>query len=348
MDVQRWIRTTCILLSTTLCLWLLYVAKAVLMPLALAGMLAIVFTPLCRWLERRGLHVVLAAICCGLVFACLMGGILLLIGWHVGKITSDLNDIRQHFGDFLDRLHALAQRWGMSMSRDGVNLLDTATVGRVTATLLSVLINLVLLLVYMIMLLTMRMHIRTFFLKLGRPGTNALLDRSVGIVRLYLYGMLLIIGCLWIMYGVAFSLIGVRYALLFAILCGILELIPFVGNITGNTLTCIMAFTQGGGTPMVLEIIGAYLVIQGIQFYIISPLVMRHQVNIHPLFTIVVLIAGDLLWGIPGMILAIPALGIVKILFDQSEDFKALGFLLGKSPKPGRQTPNRRRPSSVR
>lgn len=337
MDVQRWIRTTCILLTASLCLWLLYVAKAVFMPLALAGMLAIVFTPLCRWLEKLGLHVVISGILCGLVFACIMGGVLLLIGWHIGRITSDLNDIRQHFSDLLDKLNALKQRWGLSTSKDGAGLLDPATVSRVTTTLLGVLINLVLLLVYMIMMLTMRVHIRTFFLKLGRPGTNALLDRSVGIVRLYLYGMLLIIACLWVMYGVAFSLIGVHYALFFAILCGVLELIPFVGNITGNTLTCIMAFTQGGGLPMVLEIVVAYLVIQGIQFYIISPLVMRHQVNIHPLFTIVVLIAGDLLWGIPGMILAIPAIGIAKILFDQSEDFKALGFLLGKPAKAARR-----------
>ena len=334
MDVQRWVRITCILLSISVSLWLLYVAKAVFMPLALAGMLSIVFTPVCRRLEGLKMPVVLAAIVCGLVFTCIVGAVGLLVGWHVGKITSDLNDIRQHFGDFLDKLHAWGSRWGLSMPKDGSGLLDPATVGRVTTTLVGVLIDLVLLLVYMIMLLTMRMHIRTFFLKLGRPGTNALLDRSVGVVRLYLYGMLIIIGCLWIMYGVAFSVIGVKYALFFAILCGVLELIPFVGNITGNTLTCIMAFTQGGGTTMVAEIIGAYLLIQGIQFYVISPLVMRHQVNIHPLFSIVVLIAGDLLWGIPGMILAIPALGIAKILLDQSSDFKAFGFLLGKAAKP--------------
>ena len=80
---------------------------------------------------------------------------------------------------------------------------------------------------------------------------------------------------------------------------------------------------------MVLEILLTYGVIQGIQFYIISPLVMRAQVHLQPLFTIVVLIAGDLLWGIPGMILAIPSLGILKIILDKTESFQAFGFLLG-------------------
>jgi predicted PurR-regulated permease PerM len=91
-----------------------------------------------------------------------------------------------------------------------------------------------------------------------------------------------------------------------------------------------MALSQGGGMHMVVEIIAAYCFIQFTQFYIVSPLVMRAQVNLNPLFTIVVLIAGDLLWGIPGMILAIPCLGILKIVCDEVEFLQAFGFLLGR------------------
>jgi predicted PurR-regulated permease PerM len=58
---------------------------------------------------------------------------------------------------------------------------------------------------------------------------------------------------------------------------------------------------------------------------------MQTQVSIHPLFTIVVLFAGDLLWGISGMILAIPALGIVKIVCDHIDYLQPFGLLLGKN-----------------
>ncbi len=74
-----------------------------------------------------------------------------------------------------------------------------------------------------------------------------------------------------------------------------------------------------------------YGIIQFVQFYIVSPLVMRAQINLSPLFTIVVLIAGELLWGIPGMILAIPVLGIIKIICDEVEFLQAFGFLLGRA-----------------
>jgi predicted PurR-regulated permease PerM len=98
-----------------------------------------------------------------------------------------------------------------------------------------------------------------------------------------------------------------------------------------------MALTQGGGIHMVIEIVAAYSVIQTLQFYIVAPLVMRAQVNLSPIFTIVVLIAGDLLWGIPGMIMAIPYLGMLKIVCDKVPFLQAFGFLLGREPRKRRQ-----------
>jgi predicted PurR-regulated permease PerM len=133
------------------------------------------------------------------------------------------------------------------------------------------------------------------------------------------------------MYSIGFTLVGVHTPIFFAILCGILEIIPFVGNITGSTLTCLMALSQGGGFNMVLGVLITYMLIQAIQFYVISPLVMQTQISIHPLFTIVVLFAGDLLWGISGMILAIPTLGIVKIVCDHIDYLQPFGLLLGKN-----------------
>jgi predicted PurR-regulated permease PerM len=211
-----------------------------------------------------------------------------------------------------------------------------------------VVIHLILIVVYMIMLLTMRGHVKAFFLRLVKPENEpkirTVLTRSVKVAQEYIYGMMMIILFLWITYSIAFSVVGVRYAIFFAILCGTLEIIPFVGNITGSTLTCIMALSQGGGLHMVLGVLVSYAVIQFIQFYIISPLVMREQVNLSPLFTIVVLIAGDLLWGIPGMILAIPCLGILKIVCDEVEFMQAFGFLLGRTrPTKGRWKWPRRR-----
>jgi predicted PurR-regulated permease PerM len=218
----------------------------------------------------------------------------------------------------------------------------------VLGNIIAVVIHLILIVVYMIMLLTMRGHIRDFFLRLVKPENESriktVLTRSVKVAQEYIIGMMMIIVFLWVMYSIAFSIVGIRFAIFFAILCGLLEIIPFVGNITGSTLTSIMALSQGGGLHMVLGVLASYALIQFLQFYIVSPLVMREQVNLSPLFTIVVLIAGELLWGIPGMILAIPCLGILKVVCDEVEFLRALGFLLGRTkPTKGRWKWPRRR-----
>ena len=328
---------------------ILYFSKPVLMPLAIAGMFALVFMPLCRWLEKKGWPTVVSALFCGLIFALILAAILIFIVWHVQHIAADFSDIRQHFTGYLHGFRQyLHDRFGMDTlkkdsplpipvqpNNDGITRIAASLMGIV----LSFAIDLLLILVYLIMLLCLRHEIRLFILRaFSKESTGKMeivLTQSVKVVQQYLWGLAIVIGCLWIMYSIGFTLVGVHTPIFFAILCGILEIIPFVGNITGSTLTCLMALSQGGGFRMVLGVILTYMLIQGIQFYIISPLVMRTQVSIHPLFTIVILFAGDLVWGISGMILAIPALGIVKIVCDHMENLQPLGRLLGENRPTG-------------
>jgi predicted PurR-regulated permease PerM len=324
---------------------ILYFAKPVLMPLAIAGMFALVFMPACRWLEGKGCHTVVAAIICGLFFAGLVTAIVLFVIWHLQHISTDFSDVRQHFTDYIHEFRKyLHDSFGMDTLKkdsplpipvqpnsDGIGKIAASLMGSVV----SIAINLLLILVYMIMLLCLRHDIRAFILRMAasqsQGRTEIVITQSAKVVQQYLRGLSIVILCLWIMYSIGFTLVGVHTPVFFAILCGILEIIPFVGNITGSTLTCLMALSQGGGFNMVLGVLITYMLIQAIQFYIISPLVMQTQVSIHPLFTIVVLFAGDLLWGISGMILAIPALGIVKIVCDHIDYLQPFGLLLGKN-----------------
>ncbi|HVU58904.1 MAG TPA: AI-2E family transporter [Puia sp.] len=332
-----------IVLTTTI----LYFGKPVFMPLAIAGVLALVFMPFCRWMEKKGVTPVLAAIVCGVIFSLLITAVILFTVYYFRQMSTDLSNLMQTIHDYnhivRQYLHDKIGVKGLEKESalpiplppdaGGFSKIATSVMG----TALSVVINLVLILIYMIMLLCIRGQIKIFILKLVAPEyrgeTRDVISRSAKVVQRYLWGLFFVIACLWVMYMIGFSLVGVHNALFFAILCGLLEVVPFVGNITGSTLTSIMALSQGGGMPMVLGVLGTYALIQFIQFYIITPLVMREQVSIHPLFTIVILIAGELVWGIPGMILAIPALGIFKIVCDHVETLYPFGYLIGHHRK---------------
>jgi predicted PurR-regulated permease PerM len=318
---------------------ILYFGKPVFMPLAIAGVLALVFMPFCRWMEKKGANPVAAAILCGIIFSLLITGVILFIIHYFRQMATDVSDLTQLIHHYNHTIRQYLHNLPPPLPEEAGEFSKIAT--PVMSIVLSLVINMILILIYMIMLLCIRGQIKLFILKLIKPEyrdeTRDVITRSAKVVQRYLTGLFFVIGCLWVMYSIGFSLVGVHNALFFAVLCGLLEVVPFVGNITGSTLTSIMALSQGGGMGMVLGVLGTYALIQFIQFYIITPLVMREQVNIHPLFTIVILIAGELVWGIPGMILAIPALGIAKIVCDHVEALYPFGYLIGNHRNKGRR-----------
>ena len=159
------------------------------------------------------------------------------------------------------------------------------------------------------------------------------MQNSRKVAQKYITGMMLMIVGLWIMYSIGFAISGVKNFFFFAILCGLLEIVPFVGNLIGNVLTVVVTLAQGGSMNVVLGILITYALVQFIQSYILEPVVVGSEVSIHPVFTIIGIILGEFLWGIPGMILAIPIMGIIKIVCDHIEPLKPFGFLIGEEKK---------------
>jgi predicted PurR-regulated permease PerM len=190
-------------------------------------------------------------------------------------------------------------------------------------------------LVYVLLLLYYRSHLKQFLLKLAPPSDKGemgkIVDSVANVSQQYLLGLSKMIVCLWVMYGIGFSVLGVQNALFFAFLCGILEIVPFIGNITGTTITVAIAAAQGGSPPMLLGIVCTYGLVQFIQGWVLEPLIVGPQVKINPLFTIIALIIGELVWGIPGIFLAIPLMAMFKIVCDHIGPLKPYGFLVGET-----------------
>jgi predicted PurR-regulated permease PerM len=182
-----------------------------------------------------------------------------------------------------------------------------------------------------------RTHLRNFVLKLtpaeDMNRAEKIMDTTSGVIQKYLSGLALMIVCLWIMYSIGFSIVGVKHAIFFAILCGLLEIVPFVGNITGTTLTALFTLAQGGDKNDIIGILVVYAIVQFVQSYLLEPLVVGRAVNINPLFTILVIVFGEFIWGIPGMILALPLLAIAKIIFDNVQPLHPYGYLVGEDEK---------------
>lgn len=313
----------------------LYLAKGFLVPVAMAGILAMLLTPLSIWLERKRTGKVLAALLPVLLFVTVIAAVIALLSWQVAGLAEDANRLSTQINQVPKMLQEYIEH-ALGISVGTQQQIITSKVGERIASLLGSLVSLigksVMVIVYVFLFIYYRGHLREFVLKIvpahNTAQTEKIIDSSGVVAQEYITGLARMIVVLWIMYGIGFSIIGVRHALIFAVLCGVLEIVPYAGNMTGSFLTAVMAFTQGGGS-MAIWVLAVYCVVQFTQGYFLEPLIVGAKVNINPMFTIVGLILGEILWGISGMILAVPLLGITKIICDNIPALEPFGFLIG-------------------
>jgi predicted PurR-regulated permease PerM len=318
----------------------LYYAKVFLMPLCIAGILATLFLPLCKWLQQQKIPKGIAVFFCFLAILFLLSSFVALVGWQIGAIANDAALIKQKVGDTIFYIQQfIFKNFGFT-AIEQIEIIKaeqpsfTSVMQLMAGSAVYIFTNLIIVLAYFVFLLYYRAHIKNFFIKITphsqQNEMSQILESSAKVSQQYLLGLSKMIGCLWIMYSIGFGILGVKNFLFFAILCGILEIVPFVGNITGTTLTFSVAALNGANPFVLIGIIITYSVVQFIQGWVLEPFILGAQVKINPLFTIIVLILGQLLWGIPGIVLAIPITAIFKIVCDHIEPLKPYSFLIGE------------------
>lgn len=318
----------------------LYFAKEFLMPIAIGGIVATLFLPFCKWMEKKNLPRFLAVFICLLVILLAISGVGALLGWQISELSNDAAKIKQKALETGAQIQQyIFTHVGISSKQQTEILKDqqssmSGTISTIAGSLTYILSSFLLMLVYVFLLLYYRLHIKQFILKLSSPAQRAEMEQVIysatNVSQQYLVGLTKMIVCLWIMYGIGFSIAGVKSALFFAVLCGLLEIVPFIGNITGTTITVLVAAVNGGDTGMLIGIVITYGVVQFIQGWVLEPIIVGPQVKINPLATIVALILGELVWGIPGIILAIPVTAMLKIVCDHIDSLRPYGFLIGE------------------
>jgi predicted PurR-regulated permease PerM len=299
--------------------------------------------PICHWLQSKGINNGLSATLSVAALLLVMGALITLLQYQLSDLIDDLSMIEERVNSIVAGLKSyVKQHFGISNQEQQkiIKEQQSGGVGKVTGivttllgSLAGIIIDAILVLVYTFLFIFFRGHFKNFILRVFKPenrdATREVLQNAGKVTQQYLGGLGLMIIMLWVMYGIGFSIAGVNNALFFAVLCGVLELVPFVGNITGTSITVLMALAQSSDIKVVVGVIITYALVQLIQTYILEPLVVGDRLNLNPLFTILIIVVGEAVWGIAGMILAVPLLGIFKIICDNCEPLKDYGFLIG-------------------
>ena len=159
------------------------------------------------------------------------------------------------------------------------------------------------------------------------------IEKTKRITIKYMTGLLIEVVIYGTLSAIGFAILGIKQGIFFGYLGGILNLIPYLGALIGAVLPMLAALVYKDSLFYALGVLGVVLVVQFIDNNFITPKVVAGYIRINALATVIVIIIGGALWGIAGMVLFLPLLGILKIIFDNIPSLKPFGYLIGEDKK---------------
>jgi predicted PurR-regulated permease PerM len=148
--------------------------------------------------------------------------------------------------------------------------------------------------------------------------------RSQDKIGKWMQGQLILAAIVGLLLFLGLTILGIKYALLLAVLAGVFELIPVFGQILAAIPGVIIAFTSGGVTEALL-VMGLYVVVQQFEANLIYPVVVKKVVGVPPLLVILALLVGFKLFGFLGVLLSVPiAAAIQELVADVDKRKRAV------------------------
>jgi predicted PurR-regulated permease PerM len=334
-------RLNAILLFFILTTILLYYGKTFLVPLLFSILFAMLLLPVCRWLENKGVTRIWSTLIGIIIILAGITGLVAIIVGQGAALSEDLPQMQVKAQQLIEK----TQQWieGKynvspkeqaeyvkktigSISQSGSNFFKNALSG-----LFGMLIDLVLVLLYFFFIMWKREKYKEFLLKLvkdeNREKVSGELKKISHVSGKYLVGRLISMAFLAIIYMIGFTIIGLPNGLLLALIAVLPTIVPYIGAYVGGFFPMAIALVTG--TPeMVLPTFILLIAAQTIDNNIIEPLVEGEVMDISPIFTIIAIVLGELLWGIAGMVLFIPLFAIIKIVCDHIPSLHPYSFLL--------------------
>jgi len=171
--------------------------------------------------------------------------------------------------------------------------------------------------------------LESVFLKENKSTVYEIIEQVQYVIRKYIIGLIIEMGIVAIGVSMAFTFMGVRYAILLGLLTGLFNIIPYVGIFTALVISATVTLGTSPDSTQAVWVIVTLVVTHLVDSNVLLPLVVGSKVRINALITILGVVTGEMIWGIPGMFLSIPCIAVLKIIFDRVESLKPWGIILG-------------------
>lgn len=334
-----YIKSTVILFGLILLSYALANLRNILTPICFSVLLAILLNRLVVKLESFKISKIWA-ISISLLIACtLITGAAYFLISQILSFGDDLPVLQKKSIELFTQFQQIIKReLGFSLKQQYQWLMEAEMdmkplIGQTLGTMAGTLGVIFLLPVYTFLLLYYKNLILYFLYEIFADADSQkvadVLQQTKAAIQRYMTGLLLEGMVVAILNTTALFLFDIKYAVLLGIIAALLNLLPYIGGVIAILLPVFVATITKEGFQTQLGITAAYLFIQFIDNHLLIPLIVSSRVQINAFISIVIVLLGGALWGVSGMFLSIPFIGVLKLIFDRIDELKPWGKLLG-------------------
>lgn len=308
----------------------------VLAPLFIGFVIAWLFNPMVKKLESKGIPRMAGSI---LVYAIFLVIVFIFLRVLVPTIYTQVNELISNlpgiFGELKNSLNAFFLKFsdieGIDIGTIQNNIMNTlevkltefttsapTTILNMAVSFFSSLVTIGLgLFVGLYMLFdfdAISKHFLNMLPKKRQFEASVLLNNIGGEVRKSVNGTLLVATMVFICDSIGFAVIGLQAPVLFGLLCGVTDLIPYIGPYIGGAVAVVIGFSQSTFIGVMTLII--CVIVQCVENFILQPIVMSKTMKLHPVTIMIGLLIFEHFFGILGMILATPCIALLKVIWE--------------------------------
>ena len=335
------------LLAFMLIVAMAYILQDFLIPIFFAILLSVLVYPIVRYFETRlCFNRIISILIAILVFTTIILCVFILIGIQFQDIM-DKSDM--YYDKIMEKTNIIIKETENSTgieSKDivGDKKFEVKEIVKENSNKIldfitrsgSILSDFVLTPLYMFFFLLYRSFLISFLYKAtsrisDKKNMRIILNQLYKVQQNYLVGLLSVMFIVGVLNSIGLLALGIDYPFFFGFLCALLLLVPYIGIMIGSLLPALVALATKDSYWYAVGVIAIFGFIQFVEGNFITPKITGSKVSLNSFVSILVIILFSMIWGIPGMILALPITASLKVIFDHSEKFKPIGFLLGQA-----------------
>lgn len=338
-----YVRLALTLLAIVLVVFILNVGKNIFIPLLFGLLASILLLPVNYVLERRlKLGRVASPMISVILFVSALGFFVYFLALQISYFSRDMPTLRKRFSEmFANTQHWLSTKLQIdgNMQTDYVHssvsgFLQNAaqSASNILLSTIGVVVLLVFVFIFTFFMLYHRKLLMRFVLHLfnvqHRDKVQEVIIETKSMINSYVVGLVIEMAVLSVANSVLLLVMGIRYPVLLGVVAAVLNIIPYLGIYTSIALTMLVTFANNTPSHALQAGIGLF-VVHVLDANILMPRVVGSRVKMNPFITILAVILGEAVWGIPGMFLFIPLTGILKLICDRVDGLEAWGMLMG-------------------